>query len=152
MENRELFERVAARILTEALDAFPEQRDFRSYEILEAEELDLSQHNFTLADSTLSWLHDEGFLRELGRGQPHDPTGTARLECRKSRLTVVGLAALNQTVEMSGQSSGERAGDFLKDQVKQSGGEARKAAISEIIEKIFGMAAAIASKAFLAGG
>jgi hypothetical protein len=44
-----------------ALEEFPKQRDFRAYDILQAEKLDLSPENYQVAESTLSWLHDEGF-------------------------------------------------------------------------------------------
>ena len=109
-------------------------------DILQAEGLELTSDNYKVAEGTLSWLHDEGFLRCLGSGRPHDPTGVSHLEFRKSRLTVVGLNALNQTVDISGQSGREKAGDLLVDQVKKSTSDARSAVIGEIIGAIIGAA------------
>ena len=143
MKHQKLFEQLAARTLATAADAFPMPKDFWACDILEAEGLDLSEANYEVAESTLEWLHDENFLRALGKGRGYDRTGVSHLEFRKSRLTVVGLDALNRTLDVSGETAGQKAGDLLVDQLKQSAGEARSAVISEVIGTIIGSAAKV---------
>jgi len=103
LKHQKTFEQLAARTLAQASEAFPFLRDFGPHEILQAECLEVTPDNCRMAEATLSWLHDEGFLRCLGSSRKPDPAaGAAYLEFRNSRLTVVGLNALNQTIDVSG--------------------------------------------------
>ena len=145
MEHKKLFEQIiAARTLATALEPFPVPLDLRPYDILMAEGLSLTEDNFIVAESTLSWLHDEGLLRCKGKGPAPDKTGKFRLEFRKSTLSSAGFDALNQPVNVSGES----VGDVLVDELRKTGGDARSAVISEIIGQIIGAA----SKSIFGGG
>jgi hypothetical protein len=142
MKHRELFERIAARTLTTAFDECPMPTDFHAKAILDTEGIDRTVEHYKVADSTLDWLHSQGFLSAEGKGRIRDEkAGHNYREYRKSVLTPVGLAALDRTVDFSGKTGTKRVGDFLSDQLKQSGGEARKSAISEIVGGVIGAAA-----------
>jgi hypothetical protein len=144
MKNRELFERIAARTLATAFEECPVPVDFHAKDILDAERIDRTAENYKVADSTLDWLHAQGFLSAAKKRRITDKEAKHNYrEYRKSVLTAAGFVALGQNVNLTVKTGNQRAGDFLLAQLKTSGGEAHKAVVSEAMKDIIGAVAAL---------
>jgi hypothetical protein len=107
MHNKEAFERIAARVLAKAEEAFPLPIALRPRELLDEEGIERDKHSLALCDHTLSWLHEEGFFRSPG---PLISGSDDRMErvYAQARLRTKGLNALNATIKLAGKR--ERVG------------------------------------------
>jgi hypothetical protein len=135
MKNLELFERLAAQLLAKCAEEFPSGIKITSQNLLETEGLDPTNGHFKVANGTVRWLEEEGFIRI---DAIHAVMGTRDENFRNVRLTKAGLTAMNITITLGEQKG--RAGDLLIEQLKQGSADARSAAISEIVGGIIGAA------------
>lgn len=138
MSDKELFERIAARVLAMAQDSFPAPVTLRPAKLLEEEEIELDKHSLVLCQHTLRWLHEEGFFRSGGYAIVVNDN-LAHHVYPEAQLTAKGLSALNATIDFAGKRG--RAGEILVNQMKEAAKDTRSAAVSEIVGRIIGVAA-----------
>lgn len=137
MTNQEVFERIAARVLASAKEAFPVAIILRPTQLLAAEDIEWNKVSSGQCAATLKWLRDEGFFRSQDGILGQTPDGFA-IMYQDAVLTAKGLEALNVKVKIGDREG--TAGDLLVEQVKEGGKDVRSAAIHELIGGIVGAA------------
>ena len=84
MENLPLFERLAAQLLAKCAQEFPSGIKITSQKLLESEDLEPSNDHFKIANGTVQWFEEEGFIRV---DAVHEVLGTRDKNFRNVRLT-----------------------------------------------------------------
>lgn len=131
MDKRELFESCAGFVLAKLDEALPDKVHLIPSKLLAEMGEEASEENVRRCYLTVEWLEENGYIR--CDEQRYLDASDAR---RNGRLTDKGFAALNVKVDFRGKS--KRIGDALAEQVETTVGEARKAAVGELVGHVFG--------------
>jgi hypothetical protein len=131
MNKQELFRSCAGLVLGKLEEAHPDRVHLIPRQIVVELGEEESDENVRLCYLTVEWLQENGYIR-CDEKRYRD----ARETCRSGRLTDKGFAALQVKVDFRGKS--ERVGAALVEQVGTVVGEARNAAIGELVGHVLG--------------